>query len=161
MQDLEHRRARRLYKSAWKLASSDPPNYRTAADLLLAAASLGLAEADYALATWYLFGRHFKKDLKKAITLLKRAHKAGNPDACFDLAVSFERGKGVPKDRQRAFELYLEGALRGDLDCYSQVSRCFWTGSGVKKNRTLSRLWEKEHERLLDRKQKSAMRKKT
>ena len=148
MQDGERIQARRFYLAALRHAQKEPADYETAAELLLKASKLRSAEADYALATWFLFGRHFKKDIKRATVLLKRSQRAGNPDACYDLAVSYDKGIGVPKDRARAFELYLEGAMRGDLLSYEQVARCFSNGSGVKKNRVLADLWGKEYERL-------------
>lgn len=147
MQDGERVRARRFYLAALRYAQKEPADYEAAARLLLMASNLRSAEADYALATWFLFGRHFKKDVKKATVLLKRAQRAGNPDACYDLAVSYDKGIGVPKDRARAFELYLEGAMRGDLLSCEQVARCFSNGCGVKKNRVLADLWSKEYER--------------
>lgn len=142
--------ARRLYLAALRIAKKSTDDYGPAASLLQKASKLGCPDADYALATWYHFGRHFTKDIKKGNRLLVRAAKAGHPDACYNLAISYDNGLGVAKNHQSAFELYLEAALRGHIDAHKQVARCFWDGSGVRKNRAIADLWGAKHQRLLE-----------
>jgi uncharacterized protein len=108
--------------------------------LLRQAAALGSAEADYAIGTWYLFGRHVRKSLEDAARHIKKAAKAGYPAALFDLAVMHETGRGAPKDKMRAFDLYLRAALRGDGGAIESVARCVYHGIGTKKNRGLGSL---------------------
>lgn len=135
--------------AAIRLARKTEDDFGPAAEMLQRASKLGCPDADYALATWYLFGRHFAKNVKKGNYLLRRAAKAGNRDACYDLAISYDNGFGLSKDHQRAFELYLEAAMRGHIEAHKQVARCFWDGSGVRRNRVIADLWGAAHEKLL------------
>jgi TPR repeat protein len=112
----------------------------SALGLLRQAAALGSAEADYAIGTWYLFGRYVPKSLADAERHIRKAAKAGYPAALFDLAVMCETGRGAPKDKVRAFELYLRAALRGDSDAIESVARCVYHGIGTAKNRGLGSL---------------------
>lgn len=144
--------ARDIYLSALRLARRAKDDYGPAAKLLQKSSKLGCPDADYALATWYLFGRHFARNVRKGNQLLKRAAKAGNRDACYNLAISYDNGFEVSKNHERAFELYLEAAMRGHVDAHRQVARCFWDGSGVKRNRVLADLWGDKHQLLLRKK---------
>jgi TPR repeat protein len=148
-------KARRLYSAALRLARLAKDDYGPAAKLLQEASKLGCPDADFALATWYLFGRHFAKNVKKGNHLLRRAAKAGNRDACYNLAISYDNGFDAPEDRQRAFELYSEAAMRGHIDAHKQVARCLWDGSGVKKNRVLADLWGEKYEQLKEKSSKT------
>ena len=138
-------KAKRTYNTALLLAKAETPDLEKVSKLLATAAKLGSHEANYALATWYLHGKHFKLNFPKAVVFLKRAAKSGNGEACSDLAICYETGSGVKKNMQRAFELYLEAALRDEISAYREVARCFWHGYGIEKNRTLARLWGELH----------------
>ena len=142
-------KAKRLYLAAIRLARHAEDDFEPAAKLLIQSSKLGCPDADYALATWYLFGRHFPKNVKKGNYFLKKSAKAGNRDACYNLAISYDNGLEVPRDHLRAFELYLEAAMRGHIEAHKQVARCFWDGSGVKKNRVIADLWGERYQKLL------------
>jgi len=61
------------YKTAYKYISESPPNPQKALRYLEKAHTGGNPEATYALGTWYLFGHHVEKNLKKAVALLQRS----------------------------------------------------------------------------------------
>jgi TPR repeat protein len=58
----------RLYSAALRKMYRRKPNTETAYDLLCRASELGHGEATHALGTWYLHGRHVRKDFKKAVS---------------------------------------------------------------------------------------------
>jgi TPR repeat protein len=75
--------------------------------LIEKASKNGDASAAYALATWFLFGGHVKKDYGRAVVLLKQAAKDNISEALYDLAVCYEKGSGARKNEKKAYELYL------------------------------------------------------
>ena len=103
-------------------------------DSLLAAEAKGSAEASYAIGTWYLFGKHVKKDAHRAFQYFTKAGEKGNPNALFNLAICYEKGTGVNKNLQKAFKYYLEAYNHGDLKSAFEVGRMFYYGLGVIKN---------------------------
>ena len=102
---------------------------------------LRFREATYALATWYLHGKYFKQDLRKAAMLLREAARSNIADALYDLAVSYEEGKGVKKNLEKACELYLRAALQGDEQSTYEVGRCYYYGIGVSQDRKIAKVW--------------------
>lgn len=109
--------------------------------LLKKADELGNAEAAYAIGTWYLFGKHVRKNFRTAVEHLQRAAARGWPNAAFDLAVCYEKGAGVPKDKAEAFTLYMKAARRGDPQAAYEVGRCFYWGIGTTKNVRAAEVW--------------------
>lgn len=75
------------YATAMKEASKRRPDFGKAYSFLQSARKAGDLRASYALATWYLHGRHVKRDLKLAVKLLKQAAEGNVPSALYDLAV--------------------------------------------------------------------------
>ncbi len=128
----------------------DTPDYdgAIALALLRKAEEAGNAEAIYALGTWHLFGKHVRKDLKKATSYLERASSLDHPDAAYDLAVSYERGAGVAKDVAKAFSLYMKAALLGERQSTYEVGRCFYWGIGTNADRQVANVWFDAFERL-------------
>lgn len=130
-----------IYNKALKEASSKHPKLNIAYELLNKAHTLGNYKATYAIATWYLFGKHLKKDYKKAVTLLQLATEGNLPEAFYDLAVCYETGKGVKIDKRQAFLNYLSASLLGDKQSIYEVGRCYYYGIGINKNKELSQRW--------------------
>ena len=127
-----------LIKRAENLAKKR--KYKEAFVLLEEAESRHVPIASYALATWYLHGRHVRKDLRKGFEYLTKASKGNIKEAFYDLAVCYEKGSGTPKNLEKAFQNYLEASLLGDKDSFYEIVRCLYYGIGVKKNRELSTL---------------------
>ncbi len=122
------------YRKALQLARKDRSVHaRQCVELWQDVVSLGHHRAEYALATWYLFGVGVRKNFKKAAVLLQKAASGGIPEAQYDLAVSYEKGKGLAKDYHKAFKWYLRAATR-DRSARCQVGRCFYFGIGTKRN---------------------------
>jgi TPR repeat protein len=130
-----------LYVTALREARKRRLDFDRAFKLLMRADKSGDARATYALATWYLHGKHVAQNVRKATTLLRRAAAKDVPDALFDLAVSHEKGIGVSKDQRKAAELYLRCALAGGAGAHFEVGRCYFHGIGFQKDRSVARIW--------------------
>lgn len=133
--DSVYRRARRLAESPGAIAK------RECLAMLQRAVELGSVEASYALATWYLFGKHVPRDLKRAVALLETAARGRSPAAMFDLGVCFEMGLGVRRNSKRARALYLAAAQAGDLDGQTEIARCLHFGVGGRIDRQAAFDW--------------------
>jgi uncharacterized protein len=134
------RRAGKLVSKARVLSLTKGVDARAALPLLIDAARLGSAEAQYALGTWYIFGKGVPKDFAKAADYLAKGASQGHAPAAFDLAILYERGRGVPQDKRRAFALYLQAARREDLDAIRAVGRCVYHGIGTTRSREIANL---------------------
>jgi TPR repeat protein len=108
--------------------------------LLQRAAKSGNAEAEYAIGTWYLFGKYLAKSSEKAARHFAKAARGGHAPAMFDLAIMYETGSGVKQNKSRAFELYVRAALRGDVDSIKSVARCVFHGIGPIRHQKLGHL---------------------
>jgi uncharacterized protein len=144
----------KAYERALQVARRRQPDLARAFHLLTVAHRYGDGRATYALATWYLHGKHVDRNLKKATVLLRAAASKDIPDALFDLAVSYEKGIGVNRSERRAAELYLRCSLAGGSGGYFEVGRCYYYGIGFKRDRRLANLWF-EFARRAKRKKKS------
>jgi TPR repeat protein len=131
----------RLYSWALKEGTKSKPNWNLIKNALEQALQLGNPKAAYALATWYLHGRVYKKDLKRAIQLLRMACDGNVPEAHFDLAICYEKGKGIKKNLPLAFKHYLIASLLGDREALYEVGRCYHYGIGIKTDKVLARIW--------------------
>jgi TPR repeat protein len=118
------------------------------ASLLEAAHEAGDVRATYALATWYLHGRLFQKNVRRSVELLRKAAESDVPDALFDLAVCYEKGTGVAKNTRRAVQLYLRAALHGDKQSVYEIARCYYHGIGVQRDRSVARVWQDRAEEI-------------
>lgn len=130
-----------LYSKARSEMHKPEPDLPKVADLLTRALESGDLRAAYALATWYLHGKYFKKSLRKALRYLKRAAEADVPESLYDLAVCFEKGAGVKKNPSKALEFYLRAALVGDKQSFYEVGRCYYYGIGVKADKRIAEVW--------------------
>jgi uncharacterized protein len=83
------------YDTALKKARRKNAPLKEIAELLSAAHEAGDARATYALATWYLHGKFFQKNLRSALKLLRQAASEGVADAMCDLAMCYLEGRGV------------------------------------------------------------------
>ncbi|HYV35571.1 MAG TPA: tetratricopeptide repeat protein [Gemmataceae bacterium] len=133
------------YEKALKLARhADRVGGPLPVELLHQAAATGYAPAQYALATWHLFGKGVRKSYKKAAVLLKQAARQDFALAEFDLAVSYELGKGLPKSEPKARHFYLKAATHGDLQAQVETARCYFWGVGTAKNLVKAYQWYKK-----------------
>ncbi|HXF77974.1 MAG TPA: tetratricopeptide repeat protein [Usitatibacter sp.] len=117
------------------------PDLALSARLLERGDKAGDPRATYALGTWYLFGRYFPTNIRKAMQLIRRAAKENVPSALFDLAVSYETGNGISKNTELAATSYLKAALWGDPQAVYEVGRCLHYGIGFARNRAQAKIW--------------------
>ena len=105
--------------------------------------------AQYALGCWYIEGKyHYKRDLKKGISLLHKSADKRVPESCMLLAKCYEYGNGVIQDFRKAFELYLYAALFGDDEACFEISRCYTVGLGVEIDLNIAEIWKERFEKI-------------
>ncbi len=119
----------------------DTPDLEKSFTWLVKAAKNNDAEALYALGTWYLHGRHVKKNPRLAVQYFQKAITGNYKEAFYDLGVCFEKGVGTNKDKWQAFECYLRAALLGDKQSIYEVGRCYYYGIGILKNLDVAEIW--------------------
>jgi uncharacterized protein len=142
----------RLERTATRQAAEGGTVTDAVAKKVIGMARRGSPSANYALATWYLFGHkgakiEIKKDISRAVKLLKLAARGGVANALYDLAVCYEIGAGVEKSEYEAFRGYMKAALLGDADATYEVGRLYYHGIGVSKDRALAKAWlDRAHE---------------
>lgn len=126
----------KLYDKALKIALQEDYNFKEIISLLNESIEkYHNAKAAYALATWYLFGKHVRKNYIKAFNLLEKSIEwEPNKDAYFDIAICYEMGKGTKKDFKKAFHFYLLAAFYGNIKAKYEIGRCFYYGIGVSKD---------------------------
>jgi hypothetical protein len=129
-----------------RMRGDDPPLFEVAS-LLATARDAGDPRAAYALATWYLHGKFFRRNLRKAVALLRAAARADIPEAAYDLAICHEKGEGVQKNEPKAAALYVQAALLGDEQALYEVGRCYYYGIGVARDRAIAWVWLDESRR--------------
>ena len=76
-------------------------------------AALNNPVALYNMATFYIEGHGFQKDLAKGAEYLTKAAQQGLPAAQFNLGRMFQLGKGVPQDDQEAKRLFRQASAQG------------------------------------------------
>ncbi|MCI4590404.1 sel1 repeat family protein [Sphingobium sp. BYY-5] len=131
------------YEKALALSRSEEPKLREAYELLTKACAEGDMRADYALASWHLYGNDVvERDERKGVSILKSLEKSNIAEALFDLAVSYDYGKSVRRNRKRAFSLYMKSALLGDKSACDQVSQFYAEGKFVPYDKGLAQAWE-------------------
>lgn len=129
------------YQIALEEISKETPDIDKVIFLLEKSSREGDSRATYALGTWYLYGKHLKKNITKAVKLLRQAAKNNEPNALYDMAVCYETGSGVKKNLRLAIEHYMRASLQGDEQSIYEVGRCYYYGIGISENRRLAWIW--------------------
>jgi hypothetical protein len=132
---------RDFYEDALKEISKKNADVKKVFLFLEKSLKTGSSQAAYALGTWYLHGKHVKKNMTMALKLLRQAADGNVAEAFFDLAICYEKGIGVKKNIRLAMEYYLKASLYGDKQSVYEVGRCYYYGIGVNKNRRLAWIW--------------------
>ncbi|MEL6364687.1 MAG: hypothetical protein AAFR11_07610 [Pseudomonadota bacterium] len=141
-------KAEELFNRALELARSEPPDFAGAEQLLLQAQNIGLPKADYALGSWYFFGRHYDKNVDRGIALMTKAADAGVVDAALELAIAYERGEEVVQNYEAALLSYFQAALLNNAQACFEIHRFFYHGFVGVKSELLSEFWRKRAEAL-------------
>ena len=124
-----------LIDSANALAKEE--RFQEAIPKLELASSLGSAEANYALGTWYFNGIGFEKNIERAVEYWDKAANLGSIDAMQDLGILYERGEFIEKDLERAALYFIQGSLCGCGECQYELSRFFYYGIYFRSSRVI------------------------
>eukprot|EP01104_Vermistella_antarctica_P019795 TRINITY_DN79_c0_g2_i1.p1 TRINITY_DN79_c0_g2~~TRINITY_DN79_c0_g2_i1.p1 ORF type:complete len:259 (-),score=39.24 TRINITY_DN79_c0_g2_i1:74-850(-) len=99
-------------------------------ELLLKAANLGHASAQYEIGRTYVF----KYDNPEAAKWFRKAAEGGHAEAAFFLAHCFKSGDGLGKDLAEAAVWYRKSADLGYVEAECEIGRCYERGLGVEKD---------------------------
>ena len=102
---------------------------RDKAEVLLALASGGNAQAQYEVADRYGNGRGLKKSPAISVEWFEKSAQAGYAPAMYRLATMYERGKGVAKNYNRAMELYKSAAEKGNVKAMHNLAVLYMGGN--------------------------------
>lgn len=123
-----------LYNKALILAESDEYDWKKVEHLLVKAAELGSCDAQYALGSWYFYGRHYEISIQKAEQYWTMAAENGSAEAALELAIAYEKGDVIKKKIKSAFCYYNIASLLGSAQAKFELSRFFYHGIYVPKN---------------------------
>jgi TPR repeat protein len=99
------------------------------------------AEAQYALARAYAFGRGVKQDKEQAVKWLASAAELDFEQALLDLAQLYDDARGVEKDSVRATALIERAATLGNPDAQYLYAERLIAGTGIKKDEREAWAW--------------------
>lgn len=106
---------------------------------LIRHAELEKPEIYHMLGTWYLAGKHVKKNLKRALSYFQKAADEDVIEALYQLALHHESGIGTQQDTQEAYLLFVKAALNGHRPSAQKVADIH--ASKPKTNKNLATLW--------------------
>ncbi len=112
-----------------------PADMKLANELLMKAATEGLAPFQMELGYRYLVGKGLKADIVQAVTWTKRAADQGIAGAMGNLAFMYMAGAPqLKRDYKKAYEWAEKGAKLGDASSYNVMAACLIDGLGREKN---------------------------
>lgn len=109
--------------------------------LLLRAASMGNAHAQYLGAVMLLAGRGGERDTPGGLELARGAADAGVPEAQALLSAAYSMGEGVEKDPAKAAALAKSAAEQGSSYAQLLLFTYYREGIGVARDPAAARLW--------------------
>jgi uncharacterized protein len=128
-----------------QLLLSDRPGasgQRAAFDYFRRAAEAGIADAQYAMAQYYVQGTPpvFFDDAE-ARTWLEKAARQGFDSAQRELGLMLLEGTGGPRDREAGYLWTARAAHSGNVAAQAQIAKLLWTGIGVAPDDTQAAAW--------------------
>ncbi|WP_204115941.1 SEL1-like repeat protein [Shimia biformata] len=119
-------------------ATRDP---EAAAKLLLRAAPLGGAEAQYYLAQLYRSGTGVEQDLATSFTWMLAAARQDHVAAQYELSRIYSRGLGTGQDAGQAIHWLTQAAENGHLRAQYFLAQALELGNGTEKNMSQAIGW--------------------
>ena len=116
-------------------------DYGQAAQLFLAAANGGVAEAQYNVAVMYSEGMGVPKDPAQSVKWYQKAAAQGNANAAFNLGVAYSNGIGVQQDIQEAVRWFRRAATAGVINAQFNLGVLYERGEGVPQSNTEAYAW--------------------
>ncbi len=121
---------------------SSPDDFRPTADwehlrlraAMRKAADQGLAQAQFALANSYYYGKGVPQDYADAVRWYRRAADQGDAKAQYGLASTYYNGKGIPQDYAEAVRWCRKAAEHGHPRAEYRLGAAYYKGQGVPKD---------------------------
>ncbi len=126
--DLKHPGALYNLGRLYSAGIAVPQDLKVAGDYFYQAAALGLPEANYALAVWYMNTRPAEKEQdpemnKMILSYIDAAIKDNVPEAFTLKGIAYEKGwLGLTQNIDKAIELYNQGNYTGDQSAQGRVA---------------------------------------
>lgn len=119
-----------------------PGGQMQAFEFFLRAAQAGIADAQYAIAQYYLQATPPAfYDPAAGRQWLQRAARLGFDSAQFELGLMMLEGVGGPRDFDSAFLWTLAAARTGNVAAQAQLAKLLWNGLGVEPDDTEAAAW--------------------
>lgn len=135
---------------ALPLYYAKPPQHSAYRQLVELGAAAGDPLAQYAMATWFLFGQRdlgVRPNARRAVALLSRAAKTLNR-AMYDLASCKLRGHGTRRDDRGAYRLLVRAAGLVCIPAMRAQAFCLREGVGARRDASAASRIEKAANRL-------------
>lgn len=114
-------------------------------DKLEAAAKSGDADAQFALANWFIQNKSSKRqsatDAADAAMWYRRAAEQGHCNAQYRLGLAYAEGDGVIEDLHEAAKWFLKAAAQGNAWAQYRLGQCYRQGRGVIESRDEAVKW--------------------
>ena len=112
--------------------------------VLLRAAELEDAEAQYYLGTMYYTGDGVEKDYSQALRWFRLAALQGHTKAQFNVGGMYYNGTGIAQDYGQAAKWFRRAAKSGDTNSKSVLGLMYYYGEGVAKDAEMAAKWFRE-----------------
>ena len=113
-----------------------PTNWSEYKRLVAEGVRAGDPLAEYAMATWYLFGQEelrVRKSASRALPLLRRAARTLNR-AMYELAVCQLSAEGTPYNPRSAIRLLERASDLGCIAALRALAECLESGTGIRRD---------------------------
>ena len=117
---------RKLYIEATGKTPRDKKKISLVAEKYLLAASLGNAEAQAGIGSFYMAGEGVSRNVNEGTKWLELAVAQGNADAMFSLGFAYAKGEGVLMDKKKGFDLVDKSAKLGFKPAQRVVANPEW-----------------------------------
>ncbi|MEC5324674.1 tetratricopeptide repeat protein [Aurantimonas sp. A3-2-R12] len=115
--------------------------FQEAKDYFAKAAHAGVADAQYAMAQLYVYGRGVPADSIKARAWLKAAAINGQDTAQVEYGIWLVNGKGGPAKLEDGFQFLKRAALRGNPIAINRIAHLYKDGIGTAPDRMEAAKW--------------------
>ncbi|MCP3054240.1 tetratricopeptide repeat protein [Aurantimonas marianensis] len=115
--------------------------FEEAKDYFAKAAHAGVADAQYAMAQLFLYGRGVPADEMKARAWLKAAAINGQDTAQVEYGIWLVNGKGGPAETETGFQFLKRAALRGNPIAINRIAHLYKDGIGTAPDRMEAAKW--------------------
>ena len=128
-----------IYRQA--VEASEAGDYDRGMELVMQAAELGYAYAQYDLGYCYLLGQGVEQDEDRAMELFQAGAAQGSAECTFCIGFMYDNGLGVEDDSAKAIEWYERAVALGDSVSMNNLACIYYAGDGVERDMEKALEW--------------------